>query len=312
MKYIRYILLLFIVTAVLGSCKKDNTDQPVPANSTIDNIEIGLNNNEMGVIGRDFHFNAEVLAGDKIESVIVRIQPKPGETYAKPWQHEVIWTEYKDAKNATVHKHFDVPTDAVEGKYDFLIIVNDQNGSKLEVKRSITIYSASNLPVDPAMGTFNIYTYKFTTGLYFDGTSFTKPGTIMVKDEMIKGFVRVNRVKGDGKMYLLLVPKKLNHRPESIAAIDFNKVIVYDVCEHVGWVETKNFSNSNGRSQELTDTRRWPELVIGAPLDNNIPQRNPITAAKKWSSGDYYFGAIYHNTTYNITLFRYIEFPLTF
>lgn len=42
-------------------------------------------------------------------------------------------------KNATVHKHFDIPENAVEGKYDFTIIVNDENGTTLEEKRNITI-----------------------------------------------------------------------------------------------------------------------------------------------------------------------------
>lgn len=46
--------------------------------------------------------------------------------------------------------------------------------------------------------------------------------------------------------------------------------------------------------------------MIGATNDNNIPPA-PITGEKAWETGDYYFGVIYDSTTYNMSLFNYIE-----
>jgi len=140
-------LIAFLLFAsIFTSCRKDNNDSPELSAPTVENLEIGLDNNETGVIGKDFHFNADVLVSGKIENVQVKILPRSGEHYAKAWSHEITWDSYRDAKNATVHKHFYIPTDAVEGKYDFVVIINDQNGSKLEVKKSITIYSEANAP----------------------------------------------------------------------------------------------------------------------------------------------------------------------
>jgi len=146
MKTKRTILAFLLFTLCFTACRKDNDGNPELGLPTINNLEIGLNNNEAGVIGKDFHFNAEVLVSGKIENVQVKILPRSGETYSKVWSHEITWDQYRDAKNTTVHKHFYIPTDAVEGKYDFLIIVNDQNGTKLEVKKSLTIYTEANAP----------------------------------------------------------------------------------------------------------------------------------------------------------------------
>jgi acid stress-induced BolA-like protein IbaG/YrbA len=149
MKRTNTIAAFLLIISSFTACKKDNEESPDLAQPTIENLEIGLNNNEIGVIGTDFHFNADILVSGKIENVQVKIQPRSGETYAKPWSHEITWDTYKDAKNATVHKHFYIPTDAAEGKFDFIIIVNDQNGSKLELKKNLTIYAEANAPQIP-------------------------------------------------------------------------------------------------------------------------------------------------------------------
>src|SRR5690606_22417065 len=103
----------------------------------------------------------------------------------------------KDAKNATVHKHFDIPADAAEGKYDFLIIVNDQNGTTLEERRGISLYKAENLPVDPTLSIFNVS----VNGLFFyrDG-KFATDGATLSKNDRFSSQVTIEGVKGDGIM----------------------------------------------------------------------------------------------------------------
>src|SRR5690554_4172277 len=103
MKTIKAITMIILFVATFTACKKDSQPEPELTKPTISDIEIGLGNNEIGVVGKDFHFNAEILAGDKIENVLVKILPRSGETYEKPWTFELTWEQYKGAKNATVH-----------------------------------------------------------------------------------------------------------------------------------------------------------------------------------------------------------------
>jgi len=301
------IFALLLLTSAFTACKKDNDAPPDLALPSISNLEVGLNNNEIGVSGKDFHFNAEILASSKIENVQIMIQPRSGETYTSAWKYEITWTDYKDAKNATVHKHFDIPTDAPEGKYDFLIVVNDQNGTKLELKKSLTIYKAENVPVNPTASIFNIFA---NDERFYRAGKFSNERAMLKTGDKFTSQVTISDVKGSGKMYLLLINKKANHRPESIAQIDFSKVIVYDVFEHKEWSRSDFFSNSTFDLATNTVTRKFPPLVIGAANDNNLPQPNAVSGAKKWESGTYYYAVVYQNTTYNIGYFQYIEIPI--
>ncbi|WP_080054214.1 DUF4625 domain-containing protein [Spirosoma aerolatum] len=302
----RTIFAFLLCAATFTACKKD--EEPALPIPTVSNVEIGLGNNEIGVIGKDFHLNVEVLAGDKIENVQIKILPKAGETYAKAWQHEITWTDsYQGVKNATVHKHFDIPADAPEGKYDFLIIVKDQNGTKLEEKRNVALYLEKNLPVNPVLSIF--LTYRNNARYYRNG-AFITPGQALIKGDTIKTQATISGVKGDGKMYLLLINKKHNHRPESIDKIDFSKAIVYDVLEHKGMATVGDFSNATFDLVSFKPIRVFPAFAIGAANDNNTPSPSPVSGAKAWESGTYYYGVIYKNTTYNMSFFQYIEVPV--
>ena len=137
---ITYLILLLSAGLIFSSCQ-DEDEKPVIAAPTIANIELGLGNNEMAEIGKDFHFEADVVAGDKIEDIQINIRQITGENYSGPWSFELVWEEYRGLKNTNIHKHFDMPEDAVEGAYDFVITVNDQNGESLVVVRNLTIYS---------------------------------------------------------------------------------------------------------------------------------------------------------------------------
>ncbi|MDN3588830.1 DUF4625 domain-containing protein [Pedobacter aquatilis] len=304
MKTKKILITILLTTSIMSACKKDNQDDKI---ATIENLEIGLNNNEIGILGKDFHFNADVLAGDKLETIEVKILPKGSETYLKPWKYEVVWDQYKGAKNASVHKHFSIPNDAVEGKYDFVIIVNEQDGKRFELKKSITIYSEANAPVNPTASIFNVFS---NNARFYRTGAFIVNGSKLKKDDLIHAQVTISNVKGDGKMYILFINKKHNHRPESIDKIDFTKAIVYDVVEHKGWTKTDFFSNSTFDAVTNITTRNWPNMIVGGTQDNNFPTPNAISGAKIWESGTYYFGVVYKNSTYNISFYQYIEIPV--
>jgi len=314
MKTIKAISAIFLLVATFTACKKDSQPGPDPTAPTIDNIEVGLNNNEMGVIGRDFHLNLDIIAGDKIEKVEIKIQQISGESYEKDWSFEISWEDFKGAKNATVHKHFDIPAAAIEGKYDFLIIVHDQNGTKLEEKRKITIYNESNLPIDPKLEEFSVSArsatnrvlYILTRGGYRDPVTL-EYGNYPVrigKGEVLSAAATISGTKGDGQIYILLINKKHHHRPESVQAIDFSKAIVIDVFSHEDLVNTQRWSHINFERTGFPEISR---LLIGGPADNNSPVPGAIDGLKAWESGKYYIGMIYNNTTYNMSMFHYIE-----
>lgn len=293
-------LLLFIT-----ACSSDDEQIELPIPSVSD-IEIGLNNNEIGVVGRDFHFNAEIIAGDKIDVVQINIEPKDGETYAGPWSFEITWDDFKGVKNATVHEHFNIPEGAVEGTYDFIITIEDENGTKLEEARTITIYLPENLPVDPILslvGTSDPETnravYKFSGGEVFGNPDYT-----LYMNDFLRAAFFVAGIKGDGQFYVVLIKKELNHKPESIDAIDYSKTIIWDIEKHTGVEVAQDLANIN------FDTEAYPDFLIGAEYDNNEPTANPITGLKAWEAGDYYLGFLYENTTYNMSLFHYTEVTL--
>jgi len=137
---------LFFVLSIFfySACSED----PVPMLKapTIENIELGSGDNGIAIIGQDFHFNADVEAGDKIETVDITIRQKSGETYPADWSMSIIWDQYKGLKNTNVHQHFDIPEDAVEGIYEVVILVKDQNGETTEVTRDLTIYNEASFP----------------------------------------------------------------------------------------------------------------------------------------------------------------------
>ena len=303
MKTTKLILASIFASIAFASCSNDDSEKE-PTIPTIDKIELGLGNNETATIGADFHFNAEVTASDKIENVQVKILQKSTETYSKVWSHEITWTQYAGAKNATVHKHFDIPEDAVEGKYDFIIIVNDQNGTKLEVKKNITIYKLENIPVNPVASVFTLFindSFMYRKGKFSDETAKYKNNDIFSSQVTLEG------VKGDGIMYLLLINKNAKHNPESVDQIDFSKVIVYDVFEHKNMTEAGQFSNIPWDGTKFL--RETPKLTIGASKDNNLPTQQDLIANKSWVTGNYTFLVLYKNTTYNINFSQSLELP---
>lgn len=302
-------LLLSICLAALiivSSCSED--DEPAPPAPTVSELEIGSGNNGIGVIGRDFHLNAEVEAGDKIEYVQIKIVQRADQEYAAEWSFELSWEEFKGAKNATVHKHFDIPEDAVEGFYDFILIVNDENGSSYEETFDFEIKDPANLPVNPYLYTW--YTSKNDAYLFFVNESLENPeGVTLTKGDTLKSDVLLKDVKGDGTIYLVLIKKDQNYLPETVDVIDFSKVIVYDKFEHKDQEEVDSFGNIIYDGQGGYE-RESPKFSIGASEDNNSPQPTPIQGDISWENGAYYFGVIYTNSTYDMSVHHYMELNL--
>lgn len=311
MRTTKLITAVLLLMATFSACKKDNDDVPELPKPTIENLELGLGDAGIGVISQDFHFEADITAGDKIEKVEVKILQKTGETYSKVWKHEITWDQYKGLKNTNVHKHFNIPADAAEGKYDLHVIVYDENGSKLEVKRDFEIYTAANLPVRPMIT--GLFVHRNWTPFYnAHSDKDNYPAEHLKKGDTLQAQINVSFVKGDGKLYVLLIKKSANYAPQTIEEVDLSKAIVYDVFEHKNEGNIYDFSNFVFDMNTFTTIRTIPDLIIGAEQDNNSPAPNAISGIKAWETGDYNLVVIYKNTTYNQTVYKTIPFGVDY
>jgi hypothetical protein len=300
----RIIIAFLILAGSFSACKKDEQES-VLTKPTAENIEIGTGNNKRALIGRDFHFNADVLAATKIKDVEVKILQKAGERYTSTWSLERTWPEYIGVKNTNVHKHFSIPTDAPEGKYDFYFIVTDDNGSKLEIKEDFTITDPANMPVDPKIG--RDFISRNGDLIYYTDT-YVEKELIFKKGDEIALHAQVSEIKGDGILYSVLVKRKSNYYPESIDKLDLSKAIVVTKIEHqnlgsAGKVSTLKLKNGVYGGETI---------LVGATLDSNEPNANPITGEKSWESGQYNWIILYKNTTYNINVFKSIAITINY
>lgn len=301
MKKVKLFLLFFVTVASFTACDNDD-NKTILSKPTATNVEIGTANNKRALIGRDFHFNADIVAGDKIADVQLKILPKKGETYAKDWKFELSWIEYKGAKNTTVHKHFTIPAEAPEGKFDFYFIVKDENGTELEIKEELTITDPANMPADPLIGRDMLSRNEDL--IYYMGT-WVEPELIFKKNDLLTAHAQVSQIMGDGILYSVLIKKSLNYYPESIDNLDFKKVIVISKVEHKGLPAASKIATL----QKINDVWGGESITIGAEKDAD---GTAITGDKAWQSGQYNWVVLYKNTTYNISTYKSMSITINY
>lgn len=296
MKITKQTLTILLFLIAFTACKKDKPVFVEPENPKpkLSNLELGLGDSGIGVIGKDFHFNGDIVAVDKIDLVEVKMIQKATEKYSHLWKHEILWKNYKGLKNANVHKHFTIPKDAAEGKYDLIITIYDENGSKEEIKRDFEIYTQANLPVRAIISDLFIFS-NYRTHYTLHGDRDKYPTRAVKKGDTLAVHAVLPFVKGDGKLCIVLVKKTANYNPKTIAELDLKKAIVYDIYEHKDQPQIFRFSNY------IYEKRPIPELIIGAQKDNNVPEANVISGEKTWETGAYNLIVLYHNFTKNLT-----------
>lgn len=298
MNKIKLLIAFLLLGVSFMGCERDEPS-PELVKPAADNVEIGYANNKQAIRGRDFHFNADVIAGDKISVVMVKILPKTGQAYATEWHLELDWEEFKGAKNTNVHKHFIIPAEAPGGIYDFLFIVHDENGTTLELKEDLVIIDAVNMPVDPIVDR-DIFS-RNDEMIYYMGTYVEDP-LVFKKGDKFTARAQIKQIQGDGILYAALIKRKSNHFPETISQLDINKAIIVSKTEHTGLGPASKINTYKLINGELTGD----EIVIGA--DQDI-LGNPVTRVKAWDSGEYHLVILYHNSTYNMSTHKSI--PIT-
>jgi hypothetical protein len=293
MKKVKLFLLSFVTAATFTACNNDD-NEPIVSKPTADNVEIGNANNKHALIGRDFHFNADIIAGSKVLDVQLKILPKKGETYTKDWKFELTWIEYKGAKNTTVHKHFNIPSDAPEGKFDFFFIVKDENGTELEIKEELTLTDPANMPADPLIGRDML---SRNDDLIYYMETWVEPELIFKKSDLLTAHAQVSQIIGDGILYSVLIKKSANYYPESIDNLDFKKVIVISKVEHKDLAPASKIATL----QKINEVWGGESIIIGAEKDAD---GQAITGDKAWQSGQYNWVILYKNTTHNLNVYK--------
>jgi len=304
MKIKNLILSLVLITASISACKKEET-APEQLKPTAENVEIGTANNKRALRGRDFHFNADILAASKIKDVQLVISQKAGQSYTSSWKFELSWAEYVGAKNTNVHKHFTIPAAAPEGTYDFAVIVQDENGTQLEIKADLIILDPANLPVDPKIG--RDFVSRNGTLIYYTDV-FVEKELIFKKGDEMSLHAQVSEIKDDGILYSVLIKKKANYYPESIDKLDLSKVIVVTKVEHKGLGNAGKVSTL----KLVNGVYGGESIKVGAEMDNNEPSANAITGAKAWESGQYQWVILYKNSTHNISVFKSVPITINY
>jgi len=152
------ILLSVAIFATFSSCKKDDDTVPKP---TISGVEYGSSHDNpedhQATAGDNMHLEAEILAEGKINYITVEIHPEGEEEHEEAehdhhhegWEYDSTYTEgFSGLKNATFHKHIDIPASAEPGHYHLHFIVVDMEGNQSIFEGEIEILEAeSNIAV---------------------------------------------------------------------------------------------------------------------------------------------------------------------
>lgn len=132
-KMINLSILLAFFLVFITACNKD---KDVVAKPSINNLEIGLNNNKTGYPGSDIHIEGEIIAPGTIAGIKVTIHPESG----SGWEFDKTYTEgYTGSKNAEFHEHIDIPANAAIGDYHVHIAITDQKGNRTEIEDELKI-----------------------------------------------------------------------------------------------------------------------------------------------------------------------------
>jgi hypothetical protein len=245
----KVLLIAFaIITGLFfTSCKKDDDSVAKPV---ISELELGLDNSKIGIIGSDLHVEAEVTAEAKISKIEVLIHQ---EDNSDAWTSDSVYTEFEGLKNTTFHKHIDIPLTVAAGTYCFHFIVTDKDGQQSSIEiEDLTIQA----PSDAVAPTITITSTPTNNQSFSSGQTISITGS--VSDDIALGGIYIGLVRVDQG----LTDANVN---------DGNTITL---------LHNHDFSNPTSYSFSAS-------IVVGAAKDNNMTPKN-ITGDIAWRSGDYY------------------------
>ncbi|GGH57024.1 hypothetical protein HNQ91_000127 [Filimonas zeae] len=168
---------VLVASMFVVACSK-NDDDAVPAPS-ITVTELGSDNSKIAFAGSDLHVDATLLAPGGIAGVAVEIHPEG----ASGWEFDSTYTEgFTGLKNATFHKHIDIPAEAAAGAYHVHFTITDQRGQKAEFEAELEI------KVDPTLPTISGFAVATEDG----GKELHVEGNIVAQNKIASVTVEVH------------------------------------------------------------------------------------------------------------------------
>ncbi|MBP7210539.1 MAG: DUF4625 domain-containing protein [Bacteroidia bacterium] len=184
----KVLLVTFATVTGLFLTSCNNDDDPF-AKPVISELELGLSNSKIGIIGSDLHVEAEVTAEAKISKIEVLIHQ---EDNSDGWTSDSVYNEFEGLKNTTFHKHIDIPLTVAAGTYCFHFIVTDESGQQSSIEiEDLTIQA----PTDAVAPTITITSTPTDNQSFSIGQTISISGS--VSDDMALGGIYIGLVRVD-------------------------------------------------------------------------------------------------------------------
>lgn len=235
--------------ALITSCQKDDDPAPI-AKPQINNLEIGYDNDKIGIVGGDLHLDAEIVAEGTIAVIEVELHNEAGMS----GEIVTIFTGFAGLKNTDFHEHIEIPEGTPVGDYHFHMKVIDQQGNSTEVEDEVMLQEAD----DTEAPVITISSAPADMEHFHTGETITISGTVTDNDHL------------DGLLIALV------YEDDNIADTDVtaahNSVIVMLHGHDFDSETSHNFTAS---------------IDVGAAMDNNDPPA-AIGGDNAWKDGEYY------------------------
>jgi hypothetical protein len=140
--YLKRFIIILVISMAAVSCEKEETKMP-----EILSFELGYENSKTVNAGSDLHIDAEILAENGIDLIIVEIHFKGDHKKSisvadedhHGWEVNISWDKFMGLKNTSFHEHIEVPDDAEPGEYHFHFRVVDMEGYTAEFEDDIEV-----------------------------------------------------------------------------------------------------------------------------------------------------------------------------
>lgn len=252
--FIKSLFANILIATALMSCEKDEVKKP-----EILNFELGYENSKTGYLGNDLHIDADIIAENGIDRIVIEIHHE-GDHHKSivlahsdhEWEFDHTYTEFQGLKNTNFHKHIDIPLNAEPGEYHFHFKVIDMEGYSAEIEEDLEIKEpeVTEAPVITVTGSPQV------------GQVFNNGHTISISGS-------VTHSLSIGGLYIGLVRSETDYTDAQVNSQN-----------SITLLHTHDFDDPKNHQFNVS-------IDVGAQFDKNITPKE-ITGDIAWQTGDYY------------------------
>jgi len=253
--YLKSLIAILLIAVFFVSCEDDEVKMP-----EISNLELGYDNSRTGYLGSDLHIDADIIAENRIDRIVVEIHYEGDHHHKKSfvlahsdheWEFEHTYTEFQGLKNTKFHEHIDIPLDVKPGEYHFHFKVIDMEGYTAEIEEDLEIS-------EPEVTEVPVIT---VTSAPQDNQVFSDGQTISISGNITHSL-------GVGGLYIGIVRSDTDYTDAEVNSQN-----------SITLLHTHDFDDPKNVQFDVS-------LDVGAEFDNNITPKE-ITGDIAWQTGDY-------------------------